>query len=89
MLSRFDTREEYDRSEQWRRTCVEETEGLYHNWLHRAVSPEVMSRHMTVPYVSYWSFGEHLPVRQESSPGADQIGFALETIAAVVAHDFD
>ncbi|GAB3888928.1 hypothetical protein GCM10029964_057430 [Kibdelosporangium lantanae] len=89
VLSRFDTREEYDRSEQWRRTCVEETEGLYHNWLHRAVSPEVMSRHMTVPYVSYWSFGEHLPVRQESSPGADQIGFALETIAAVVAHDFD
>jgi MinD-like ATPase involved in chromosome partitioning or flagellar assembly len=89
VLSRFDSREEYDRSEKWRRTCVEETEGLYHNWLHRAVSPEVMSRHMTVPYVSYWSFGELLPVRQESSPGADQIGFALETIAAVVAHDFD
>jgi hypothetical protein len=89
VLSRFDTREEYDRSEEWRRICVAETEDLFNSWLHRTVAPEVMSRHLTLPYVSYWSFGEQLPVRSESSPGADQIGFALETVAAVVAHHFD
>ncbi|GAA1989894.1 KGGVGR-motif variant AAA ATPase [Amycolatopsis minnesotensis] len=89
VLSRFDTREEYDRSEQWRSICVDETQGLFHNWLDHKVPPEVMSRHLTLPYVSYWSFGEQLPVQSESSPGADQIGFALETVAAVVSRHFD
>jgi MinD-like ATPase involved in chromosome partitioning or flagellar assembly len=89
VLSRFDTREEYDRAEEWRRTCLEETKGLFGNWLDVAVPPELMSRHLTLPYVSYWSFGEQLPVRSESSPAADQISFALETVAAVIAHHFD
>jgi cellulose biosynthesis protein BcsQ len=89
VLSRFDTREEYDRSEDWRRICSKETEVLFHNWLHQSVEVGLMSRHLTLPYVSYWSFGEQLPVRSEANPSADQIGFALETVAAVVAHQFD
>jgi cellulose biosynthesis protein BcsQ len=89
VLSRFDTRDEYDRSEEWRRMCLEETKGLFRNWLDHDVSPGLMSRHLTLPYVSYWSFGEQLAVLAESSPGADQISFALETVAAVVAHHFD
>lgn len=89
VLSRFDSREEYDRSEEWRRTCVAQTTELYRDWLDQDVTPDLMARHLTLPYVSYWSFGEQLPVRSEASPGADQIGFALETVAAVVAHHFD
>ena len=89
VLSRFDTREEYNRSEQWRQTCVEETEELYRNWLDSTVPVELIARHLTLPYVSYWSFGEQLSVVGETSPGADQISFALETVAAVIAHDFD
>jgi MinD-like ATPase involved in chromosome partitioning or flagellar assembly len=89
VLSRFDTREEYDRSEDWRRVCLEETKDLLRTWLSQTVEPEVISRHLTLPYVSYWSFGEQLPVRSEANPSADQIGFALETVAAVVAHHFD
>jgi MinD-like ATPase involved in chromosome partitioning or flagellar assembly len=89
VLSRFDSREEYDRSEEWRRICVEETRSLYGNWLDRRVPVESMSRHLTLPYVSYWTFGEQLPVLSESAPAADQISFALETVAAVIARDFD
>jgi hypothetical protein len=89
VLSRFDSREEYDRAEEWRRTCLQETKGLFGNWLDRKVPAELMSRHLTLPYISYWSFGEQLPVRSESSPAADQISFALETVAAVIAHHFD
>jgi len=48
-----------------------------------------MSRHLTLPYVSYWSFGEQLPVLLEKTPSADQIGFALETVAAVIACRLD
>jgi CATRA-associated small protein len=48
-----------------------------------------MLRHMTLPYVSYWSFGEQLPVLEEHTPSADQVSFALETVAAVIAQQFD
>ncbi len=89
VLSRFDAREEYQHAEQWRRICLEETKKLYCTWLDKDVEPDGMSRHLTLPYVSYWSFGEQLPVRFESTPAADQISFALETVAAVVAHHFD
>lgn len=89
VLSRFDTRDEYALSENWRRLCVVESKELYANWLDYTVPVELMSRHLTVPYVSYWSFGEQLSVRAEASPGADQISYALETVAAVIAHDFD
>ncbi|HEX5401311.1 MAG TPA: hypothetical protein VFX16_03305 [Pseudonocardiaceae bacterium] len=88
VLCRFDGREEYDRAEQWRRTSVEQTKGLFSNWLDRDVPIELMSRHLTLPYVSYWSFGEQLPVRSETDPTPDQISFALETVAAVVAQHF-
>ncbi|WP_181771601.1 tyrosine-protein kinase family protein [Amycolatopsis pittospori] len=89
VLSRFDAREEYERSVEWRRICLEETKKLFGNWLDRETPPELMSRHLTLPYVSYWTFGEELPVMEEKRPTADQISFALETVAAVVAHDFD
>ncbi|MCU1686976.1 MAG: hypothetical protein JWQ81_7715 [Amycolatopsis sp.] len=89
VLSRFDAREEYARAEEWRRICLEATKGLFGNWLDREVPAELMARHLTLPYVSYWSFGEQLPVRSEASPSADQISFALETVAAVIAHHFD
>ncbi|SEF21501.1 CobQ/CobB/MinD/ParA nucleotide binding domain-containing protein [Amycolatopsis pretoriensis] len=89
VLSRFDNREEYDRSETWRRIVVDETAELYRTWLDQTVEPATMARHLTLPYVSYWSFGEQLPVLSEQTPSADQIGFALETVAAVIACRLD
>ncbi|MEU4520282.1 CATRA system-associated protein [Amycolatopsis sp. NPDC024027] len=89
ILSRFDNREEYGRSEEWRKTVVAATAELYRAWLDQGVAPETMSRHLTLPYVSYWSFGEQLPVLLEKTPSADQIGFALETVAAVIACRLD
>jgi MinD-like ATPase involved in chromosome partitioning or flagellar assembly len=89
VLSRFDNREEYDRSETWREIVVDETAELYRPWLDQAVTPATMARHLTLPYVSYWSFGEQLPVLSEKTPSADQIGFALETVAAVIACRLD
>ena len=89
LLSRFDTREEYGRSEEWRRIALRQTEGMFRDWLNQSIPAEAIARHLTLPYVSYWSFGESLAVHAEANPSADQIGFALETVAAVVAHDFD
>lgn len=89
VLSRLDNRVEYQRAEHWQLKCAEATAELFRNWLAKGVTQELMLRHLTVPYVSYWSFGEYLPVTEETTPSADQISFALETIAAVIATQFE
>ena len=89
LLSRFDSRVEYQRAEKWYETVTTMTTPLFSNWLVRHVAPALMLRHLTLPYVSYWSFGEQLPVLTETVPATDQISYGLETIAAIVAHRFD
>ena len=89
ILSRLDSRVEYERAERWHEKCVKLTAPLFRNWLVNGVPAALILRHLTVPYVSYWSFGEQLPVLEERVPSADQIAFALETVAAIIAHRFD
>lgn len=89
VLSRLDSRVEYERAEDWQRRCAAAVEPLFSDWLAQTVSEEVMMRHLTLPYVSYWSFGEQLPVLEEPNPSADQLSYALETVAAVIAQHFD
>jgi MinD-like ATPase involved in chromosome partitioning or flagellar assembly len=89
VLSRFDDRVEYERADSWHDKCAKLTTPLFQNWLVRNVQPSLMLRHLTLPYVSYWSFGEQLPVLAERVPSASQIAYALETIAAVVALKLD
>jgi len=89
ILSRLDNRVEYERAETWRQRCVEIVTPLFRNWLAKSVPEDLMLRHVTLPYVSYWSFGEQLPVLVEPTPSADQVSYALETVAAVIAQHFD
>ncbi|HEX6358216.1 tyrosine-protein kinase family protein [Actinophytocola sp.] len=89
VLSRFDSRVEYKRAETWFQACTKTTTPLFSNWLVKHVPPALMLRHLTLPYVSYWSFGEQLPVLEEITPSTDHIAYALETVAAIVAHRFD
>ncbi|WP_410564485.1 CATRA system-associated protein [Amycolatopsis sp. cmx-4-61] len=89
ILSRLDNRVEYERAEAWQQRCAEVASPLFRNWLAKSVTQEQMLRHTTVPYVSYWSFGEQLPVLDERIPSPDQVSFAMETVAAVLAQQFD
>jgi len=89
VLSRLDNTVEYERAAEWQRKSAEVVAPLFRNWLVKSVKPDLMLRHLTVPYVSYWSFGELLPVLEEQSPSPNQISFALETVASVIAQEFD
>ena len=89
VLSRLDNRVEYERAELWQRKCADAVKPLFTNWLAKTVPEDTMLRHLTLPYVSYWSFGEQLPVLEELNPSADQLSYALETVAAVIAQHFD
>ncbi|MFE2755019.1 tyrosine-protein kinase family protein [Actinosynnema sp. NPDC059335] len=89
ILSRLDSSVEYERAEEWRRRCTEVVAPFFRNWLVKSVPEDRMLRHLTLPYVSYWSFGEQLSVLEEQVPSAGQVSFALETVAAVLAQQFD
>ncbi|MCX2952704.1 KGGVGR-motif variant AAA ATPase [Lentzea sp. NEAU-D7] len=89
VLSRLDNTVEYERAAEWQKKSAEVVTPLFSNWLVKSVKPDLMLRHLTVPYVSYWSFGELLPVLEELSPSPNQISFALETVASVIAQEFD
>jgi MinD-like ATPase involved in chromosome partitioning or flagellar assembly len=89
VLSRLDNTVEYERAADWQKKSAKVVTPLFRNWLVKSVTPELMLRHLTVPYISYWSFGELLPVLEERSPSPNQISFALETVAAVIAQEFD
>ncbi|WP_246292096.1 tyrosine-protein kinase family protein [Lentzea indica] len=89
VLSRLDNTVEYERAAGWQKKSAKVVAPLFRNWLVKSVKPEQMLRHLTVPYISYWSFGELLPVLEELSPSPNQISFALETVTAVIAQEFD
>ncbi|MEV1118846.1 AAA family ATPase [Actinosynnema sp. NPDC049800] len=89
ILSRLDDSVEYERAELWRRKCAEVVGPLFRNWLVKNVAEDQMLRHLTLPYIPFWSFGEQLSVLQERPPAAGQVSFALETVAAVIAQQFD
>lgn len=89
ILSRLDNRVEYERAEIWQQRCIEIATPLFRNWLAKSVPEDLMMRHVTLPYISYWSFGEQLPVLEEPVPSAGQVSYALETVAAVIAQQFD
>lgn len=89
VLSRLDNTVEYERAAEWQKKSARVVTPLFRNWLVKTVKPEQMLRHLTVPYISYWSFGELLPVLEELSPSPNQISFALETVASVIAQEFD
>jgi len=87
--TRFDAREEYKRARSWQGRFVTDLKPLFDNWVSRDVPIERLLGHLTIPYVSYWSFGEELPAVVEANPGPDKIGYSLESLAALIAHRLD
>lgn len=45
--------------------------------------------HITIPYVSYWSFGEDLPALTEVDVNPEKISYSMEALTALIAHRLD
>jgi MinD-like ATPase involved in chromosome partitioning or flagellar assembly len=84
--SRLSSREERDLTEKWLKIFAERLEPFYKSWLHRDVSiPEILDQ-TKIPYFTYWSFGERLPVVEERRSDPESISFNIATISALLAH---
>ncbi|ETX05996.1 KGGVGR-motif variant AAA ATPase [Candidatus Entotheonella palauensis] len=90
VVTRFETRVEYERGQEWLDKFAQELEPLYSPWLHKKLSQNRRLRellnHIRIPSVPYWSFGERLPVVEKGTDDHDDVGFAFETLAALLAH---
>jgi cellulose biosynthesis protein BcsQ len=84
--SRFDQHMESAISQKWLQKFATRLEPFYRPWLHASITPQEILAHVKIPYVPVWSFGERLPVLEEGTADPETIGFALETLAALIAH---
>lgn len=84
--SRFDAAEEYKLGVQWQQIFVDSLTSFYENWAVRETTPMQLVERTTIPYFSYWSFGEKLPIIDEPTRAPSFISHHIETLAALVAH---
>lgn len=85
--SRFDTTEEYAASQDWLARFARDTSELYFAWLPKGVSRRDFLAVTKIPYISYFSFGEKLPVVEQGTLDPSGLGFAFETLASLVANN--
>lgn len=87
--TRFDGRVERKLAECWLDTFATALEPLYSTWRAESVTARQILDFIRIPYVPYWSFGEELAVVEEGTQAPESIGYAIETLAALLAHRLD
>ncbi len=88
IISRFEGRVEYKQAEQWLTKFARRLAPFYKEWLHRSVKVEEILNFTRIPSIPFWSFGEELPAIDKGTDDPDDIGFPLETLAALIAQKF-
>jgi cellulose biosynthesis protein BcsQ len=85
VVSRFERRVEYDLADLWLARFAGVFPPLYNDWVHKEISAMDLLNHIRIPYIPKWSFGEKVPVIEKGTSDPEDIGFSLETLAALVA----
>jgi len=85
VVSRFERRVEYDLADLWLARFATLFPPIYNDWAHKSSSAKDLLNHIRIPYIPYWSFGEKLPVIEKGTSDSEDIGFSLETLAALLA----
>jgi cellulose biosynthesis protein BcsQ len=84
--TRFEGRVQLELAKEWLEIFADRLEPLYRDWADRDVLPRQLLDLIRIPYVAFWSFGEKMPVLDEGTKDPESIGFAMETLTALLAH---
>jgi cellulose biosynthesis protein BcsQ len=87
--ARFDTQTEFKISRQWLDRFSSELAELYKDWLPSTVSLREFLELIKIPYLSYFSFGERLAVLEQGTVDPTGLGYAYETLAALLANNLE
>jgi hypothetical protein len=91
--TRFDN-SELKLTEEWLNKFASDLMFLYEETIPRdrdnnlLIHPSDILKKTKVPYISFYSYGEKLPVIEQGTDDPNTIGFVYETIAAILANDF-
>ncbi len=85
LASRFDEREEYDDAARWLDRFSDAWTESYRVWAVDGVEPRKLLNLLRIPYVSKWSFGEHLPARHERTDDPGLVSWSVANVAACLA----
>ncbi len=89
VVCRFDKGKEKERPEKWLKRFAENLSSVYENWLPDSIKPFEFLEATYIPYVPYFSFGENLPVLEQGTNDPGMMGYAYETLAALLAHKLE
>lgn len=83
--ARFDSIPEFRLSQKWKNRFASGLEEIYKIWLPPSVDRKNFIDQTKIPYVSYFSFGEKLPVIEQGLEDPAGLGYPYETLAALIA----
>jgi hypothetical protein len=87
--SKFDTQKEFKISQEWLNRFASELHELYADWLPMSFKRRDILEITKIPYVPYFSFGERLAVLEQGTNDPVGLGYAYETLAALIANNLE
>ncbi|MBK7938953.1 MAG: hypothetical protein IPJ82_18590 [Lewinellaceae bacterium] len=87
--SRFDSTTEFHESRKWLERIATELEWLYESWLPASANLNEVLQIIKIPYISYFSFGEKLPVIEQGVSDPAGLGYAYENLAMLLGRGLD
>jgi cellulose biosynthesis protein BcsQ len=88
VVTRFEVRREYALAQEWLEIFARELAPIFADWMPRSLTPEDLLNYTRLPYIPYWSFGEKLPVVEKGTSDPEDLGYALETLCALIVQKF-
>lgn len=86
--SRFDSNTEFQESRKWLERFSAELAWLYDEWLPAETNLQDFLQILKIPYVSYFSFGEKLPVIEQGMSDPAGLGYAYENLAMLIGREY-
>jgi cellulose biosynthesis protein BcsQ len=83
--SRLDAQAEFRLSQRWLDRFARDLEEIFSNWFPRTLNPRALLDIMKLPHVSFFSYGESLPVLEHGNTDPGGLGQAYENLAALLA----
>lgn len=88
IASRDESANAYEKAVEWRRRFANDLGHLLW-WRPRNTSAESVFDWLRIPYETYWSFGECLPVLEEEVENPKNLSFSYFQVAQLLDHGFD
>ena len=87
LLSRFDSRTEYESAREWLDIAADRLAPFYDDWLPKGITARQALEWTKLPYVAYFSFGESLPVLGSDLSDPDSLGYAFKRLTNLIRSD--